>query len=495
MPERARTGSPGSSRSYARPSHHVAQPYDPALSRGGQAADLYAMAGMDVLEWQRDVLMDWGARAEDGSGYLHRTCGGSIPRQSGKSTDGIAWALYRALAEGARVLWTDHNYSTTCEMLRRFRRILGSRPSDPTAEHPEFNRYVTATSSKTAQEAIFLEGGGSIHFATRTKSAALGYSFDMVVYDEAQELTDEQQQAILPTTSSGRLHDMQSIYLGTPPRPSGAGDIFRMMRDCALSGESEDSCWWEWGVSEVGDVRDESRWLEVNPSLPEVADIGALRVLSRSMSEFAFAQDCLGYWPELAGAQAVIGRDEWMSCATDRPPAGEADAFGVKFSPDGSTVALAVAKLCGASCHVELVDVRSTARGTRWLADAIVAAAGRAPFVLDGRAGASALLERVSPDVPEGSVSVARTADAIAACSSLLDAVREGSLTWFRPEGGEGDDRLSLSATTSTRRRIGSNGGWGFGGDDPTPVEAASLALWLAMRSGGEEGEDMAVYF
>jgi len=28
------------------------------------------------------------------------------------------------------------------------------------------------------------------------------------------------------------------------------------------------------------------------------------------------------------------------------------------------------------------------------------------------------------------------------------------------------------------RRRIGDRGAWGFGGDDPTPVEACSLALF-----------------
>lgn len=97
------------------------------------------------------MLDDWGARSPDGSRYLHASCGLSVPRQAGKSTDGIAWAAFRAVAEGARVLWTAHNYSTTCEMLRRFREVFGSRPNDPSAPLPDFNALLVGASSKTAQ--------------------------------------------------------------------------------------------------------------------------------------------------------------------------------------------------------------------------------------------------------------------------------------------------------------------------------------------------------
>ena len=61
----------------------------------------------------------------------------------------------------------------------------------------------------------------------------------------------------------------------------------------------------------------------------------------------------------------------------------------------------------------------------------------------------------------------------VAAASMLCDAVTERTLTWYRPQS-----QLRDSAVTATRRRIGDGGGWGFGGEDPLPVEACSLALW-----------------
>lgn len=464
------------------------------------ACRLAAAAGLEAIDWQRDMLDDWGARTPDGMRYLHSKIGGSIPRQTGKSTGGIAWTMFRAVAEGAVCLWTDHNYSTTCEMLRRFREIFGKRPNDPDAKHPEFNRLLVDVSSKTAQEAMFFERGGSIHFATRTKSSSLGYSFDLVVYDEAQELTYEHQQAISPTTTSGKLHDLQLIYLGTPTRPTSFGDVFAAERKAVLAGESPDMCWWEWGIDEVGDIYDESRWYEVNPSLKDdggVADIYALRAaLPPTNTELAFAQEYLGYW--LPGikqkAEPLIGEGLWDAAAVADAPAGEPSAFGVKFSSDGSRVCLSVCVIDGEQAYVELVDDRSTTHGTKWLVAAVARKGADIPFVVDGKSGARNLIDRVLAANPECMVSAVSTENAIAAASGFVNELREGTLVHIgKTEDG---DALSISAARSTKRNIGSNGGFGFGGEASTPVESAALAAWAARQREAEEPEDdMEVYF
>ena len=98
-------------------------------------------------------------------------------------------------------------------MLRRFQDIFGKKPNDKDAKFKFFNDLVERVSNRTAQEAIFLKNGGFICFSTRTKSAALGFSFDIVVYDEAQELKTEHMQAIQPTTTSGAHHNTQLSFL------------------------------------------------------------------------------------------------------------------------------------------------------------------------------------------------------------------------------------------------------------------------------------------
>ena len=61
------------------------------------------------------------------------------------------------------------------------------RAGDPDAPRA-LNRRVKDAKSKTAQESFELTNGGVLCFSTRTDSASLGYSFDVIFYDEAQLL-------------------------------------------------------------------------------------------------------------------------------------------------------------------------------------------------------------------------------------------------------------------------------------------------------------------
>ena len=75
-----------------------------------------------------------------------------------------------------------------------------------------------------------------------------------------------------------------------------------------------------------------------------------------------------------------------------------------------------------------------------------------------------------------GSYVMRPTADqAITAANLVYEAAGTDGLTHVACPA------LDLSAATATRREIGKGGGWGFGGENSTPIEAAGLAmLWLA---------------
>lgn len=49
-------------------------------------------------------------------------------------------------------------------------------------------------------------------------------------------------------------------------------------------------------------------------------------------------------------------------------------------------------------------------------------------------------------------------------------------MTWYEKQAA-----LRESAVTATKRPLG--GGWAFGGENATPIEAAALALWGAKTS------------
>jgi hypothetical protein len=470
------TSSPARS---ASPRLKISQPYSRTV--GDVAAAAAESMGYRLLPWQREWLLDMGAVDERGK-WVHPRVGGSIPRQQGKSVDGIVWVAVIAAVMGYKVLWSDHNYSTTMEMLNRFRDIFGSKPGDPVRGMPGWKSQMVDYCSQTGQEWMEFRSGGVIQFSTRTKSSRLGFSFDVVVYDEAQELTSVHTQVINPTTTSGAKDNLQLIYLGTPTRAGSPAEVFRDVRRQAWEGgaSASDLLWVEYGVEEIGDIWDEARWWQVMPSLGAHASVRAVRAGMRDMDELAAAQEYLGYWlPETDGGDPpLLTAEDWEACLmpeAPQPARGERVAYGVKFSPDGASVALACAvRPPSGPDHVELQACSPTSRGTGWLADWLIQRARSGCSVaVDGRSGAGALCERLEQlRAPRGYVLRPTADQAVTAANAIFEGVLTHTVTHVA------DESLALSATTSTRRPIGKAGGWGWGGENAAPIEAAGLALW-----------------
>ncbi len=476
--------SPTSSRrNSAEPRLYAARPWDKTV--GDLAADAAPSMGYELLDWQRDLLCDMGAVDSAGK-WVHPRVGESIPRQQGKSVDLIVWVAFLTSVMGYKALWTEHNYSTTMEMLERFRGIFGKFPKDRALGRDGWREQLVAVSSQTGQEWMRFRSGGVIQFSTRTKSSRLGFSFDVVVYDEAQELTRVHTQVINPTTTSGDKHNLQLIYAGTPTRAGNPAEVFKGVRAQAWEGgdKASDLLWVEYGIEEMGDIWDESRWWGVMPSLGFHADPRAIRAGMKDMDELGAAQEYLGYWlPDIEQVDPpLIGDALWAEsriAARPDPGAGAKTAYGVKFSPDGSYMALAVAEARpDGSTHLSLPFCERTDRGTAWLASWLAARAARACCAcIDGRSGAGAVCDALDAlGMPRGYVKRPTADEAITAANLILQAARDRSVTHVANEA------LDLSAATATRREIGKAGGWGFGGENSAPIEACGLAL-LALQN------------
>lgn len=420
---------------------------------------------------------------------MHRRAALSVPRQNGKSWLVIAFCVYAAVVLGARVAYTAHLYSTVGEIWERFKDIFGSKARDPHAKNPDLNRLVAKVRGTTSQEAVVLKNGGEIHCFTRTDSSGRGQSYDFLIVDEAQEFTASQQKAILALNNAGALGNPITVYLGTPPGPECKGTVFRDVREDALESARCDGpgdiCWIEWGATEVGDITDPARWRATNPSIGALSDERSFRAAARSMRSdpLGFAVEYLGYWPPRASLKAVISRERWDACATLEAPEPQKLCAGVKFDPSGETVALAIAaREARGTPHVELIELARVDAGLTWLADWLCARTGRmAAVAIDGKSGSGALCDLLKERrAPRGFVLPMAPGDAISAAAGFSDAVAEARVTHWSDEC---QGALDSSALTSHRRRIGSAGGWGFGGDESAPVEACAAALWCLSKT------------
>lgn len=471
------------------PRVHIAS--DRGTSDGDLAAAFASAYNLAPDPWQQIVLDDW--LRSYGGRWSHLTAGVSVPRQNGKNALLEIRELYGMVALGERILHTAHEVKTAQKHFRRLKYFFGSQAEDASAQFPELNALVKQVRSVNGQEAIFLENGGSIELVARSKNSGRGFTVDVLVMDEAQELSEDALEALMPTTSAAPLGNPQWIFTGTPPGPNAVGEVFTRVRREALGEKPGRLCWHEWSVTHGADLDDRTNWRMTNPAL----DAGRLQVEviegeRARFSDEGFARERLGLWASDDGSRRFIPAVLWDGCAVDSVPGDGVRSIGVAFSHDGARVSTCGALKHDGGVHVELIAAYSgpTASGVgelaswlaeRWQKFAMVAVAGAA-----GSALVQALRDR---GVPSRVVHAVSTPEYFAANAMIDEALRSGTVT--HPVGADGDV-LDASVAVCDRRLRGSSGQWGWEATTPdgdeTPIEAFSVAHWAARTAKRRPG-------
>lgn len=466
-------------------------------TEGGLAAKLADSYGLPPYEWQRLILNDWLALDDNGK-LLNSLCVLPVPRQNGKTGVCDPRETWGLVHRGEAILHTAQEYQTAKKAFDRLREKFGERKNDPHARYPELNALVKKYTTSANQMVLDLKNGAHIEFRTRGANSDMGRggTFDLVVIDEAQSYTDAQDAALSPLNSAAPTGSPQTILMGTVPDPTTAykGEKFASIRKGLHTDPYEGACIHEWSTPEIGDVYNVDRWYETNPSLGYQLLEAALMKDVRTMSADAFAREHLGFWPELLdNANCVISSKDWAACKVDNPDKVGNLVYAVKFSADGATGALAACyRPDDGKPFVYIVEARSLSSGISWFVDNLAPKASKAAqIIIDGQSNAQDLNERLLREgVPSKVIIRPRTGDAIAAYSSLANAVKERRITHY------GQPMLDDSATKSKKRRIGTSGGWGFASTDEadaTLIEAACLAYWGVMTTKRKPGRKAVV--
>ena len=459
-------------------------------TQGNVAFELANAYGMRPHPWQRLVLDDWLAMDYD-SRLLNSTCVLPVPRQNGKTGACDPRETWGLIIRGERILHTAQEYQTSRVAFDRLREKFGSCKHDINAKYPELNRLVDRYTTSAGQMILDLKDGGHIEFRTRGSGGDMGRggTFDVIVIDEAQSYTDEQDAALSPLNSAAPSGQPQTILMGTVPDPRRLhkGEVFMRLHDMAHVEPYEGMCIHEWGATEVGDVRDENRWYETNPGLGMNLLISGLRKDSKSMSAETFAREHMGWWGGVTAAVRPIDKALWNACCISDADAAALDGYvvySVKFDKDGQVGSVSVCLMPDgdrARPHVEYVDSWPTNEGVgrffEWLRDV----SGHAEaIVLDGRSDAMTLYGKLAASgVDEDMLIVPKSYEVADACSGFVDAVRSREVTHI-------DQEQAVEALHGcTKRKIGNAGGYGFDSDEPTDAtiaESMALAHWWAVK-------------
>lgn len=439
------------------PTTRVALPYDETW--GGQAVALYETTSRTAQEWQRKLLDDIMARTPDAL-WVHSKFGYAVPRRNGKN-EVVAIRELWGLKNGENILHTAHRTTTSRSAWERLKLLL----DDAGIAHKD--------SGGVGQETIRVkETGGIIHFRTRTSKGGLGEGFDLMIIDEAQEYTEDQETSLKYVVSASP--DPQTIFCGTPPTTESSGTVFMHMRDTILTEGMEDTGWAEWSVDEIHKQTDVDAWYECNPSLGSILKERAVRA-EIGPNELDFNIQRLGYWIRY-NLKSAVSLAEWQELQCEKPPELKSRIFvGIKYSKT-DTVAVSIAvRAADGRIFVEGIDCRPFRDGTDWIV-AFLRGIDYKAVVIDGASGQQ-LLKEAMRDAKLYSATLPKVAEIIKANASFEERLAGKQLCHT------GQPSMVNSVTNCEKRPIGSNGGFGYRSInesfDIALMDSMILAQWI----------------
>ena len=400
----------------------------------------------------------------------------SIPRQAGKTytVGGLVFALCLAKPD-LLVLWTAHRARTHNETFRD----MASK-----AESGAVKPFVTHVRRSNGEQEVEFTNGSRILFGARENGFGRGFKkVDILVLDEAQILTLKAMEDMVPATNAAP--NGLVFMMGTPPRPNDPGEVFMDRRESALSGSDPDVLYAEMSADDDANPNDREQWSKANPSYPHrTSDSAILRMRKLLGSAQSFMREGLGVWDKNNAGRKAFPPGAWDACADPEPFLSGVKSFGVKFSPDGSHMALAGA-LRSPDGHIHVEGIRQVpmAEGTQWLVDFLVERRNDvSQIVVDGKSGVGYMANVLKKRGVAGGVLMVPNLEQVMTFHSMFDrAITQNEITH------SGDPDLDAQAKTAIRRKIGTQGGFGWAapveGDTVALLDAVTLAYGAAKTS------------
>lgn len=455
------------------PTKSIVIPY--TQTRGQEAIDLYNSSGRTAQEWQELLIFDILAVNDEGL-WVHTKFGEEIPRRNGKNEVVVIREMW-GLENGERILHTAHRTTTSTSASRRLvARLVGAGYEEVTRikKGQKYDKHFTYAKQMGLERIVMLcEGGGTIDFRTRSSKGGLGEGFDLLVIDEAQEYTDDQETALKYVVTDSQ--NPQTVFCGTPPTTVSVGTVFTKLRTAALHGETVNTGWAEWSVDEMTDPKDKEAWYETNPSLGTVLSERA--VMDEVGSDpIDFNIQRLGLWIRY-NQKSAISKREWEELKCDSLPRLSGKLFvGIKYGQDGDSAAMSIAvKTADGRIFVEAIDCRPRRAGDSWILDFL----GKADVdgvVVDGANG-QALLASAMKKKKMKAPMMPTVSQIIMANSAFSQGVNSKQLCHM------GQPSMVQIVSNCEKRAIGTNGGYGFksilDGAKVELMDSMILAFWL----------------
>jgi hypothetical protein len=298
------------------------------------ALDLMAIAGVELDEWEGDVLADSMRLALDSGRWAAREAALVVARQNGKGEVLIARQIAGLFVLKERLqVHSAHEFKTCYEHFRRVKDLIEQCPLLADELLP-----VTGVRTGAGDQAIETRSGCRLRFIARSRTSGVGFSADTVYLDEAFMLDDVTMGALMPTMSA--RPNSQMWYTSSAPHDDSS--VLHRVRRRALAGDDPRLFYVEWGNDEGVDPLDREAWARANPAMGIRIAVEDIAAEQRSMSPQKFARERLGVPDPELGADDLrsIPLEQWAALKDDEtdPPDNDTVRLALDASPNGGAV-------------------------------------------------------------------------------------------------------------------------------------------------------------
>ena len=349
------------------PTHRLVPPAEGSL--GHEAIEFAReVCGIELFDFQAQGLID-------DLGYVHVTLAdGSkvqrwaaaqteeiISRRNGKTVRFVVLILFAMFVlREEKILYTAHRDDTAKEVFDEVVKVL--------ERVPELWAEVIDKGPRTANgsRSVTLKTGQVVYFRTRGTDAGRGQGYKRLIFDEDQNLTEDEVAALMPLVSGADNAQLN--------RAGSAGGrearVQAKIRASADRGEKS-LCYRGWHSEPDDDFDDLDLVARVNPRLGRGLSYTFVAAEHGSMSRPAFGRERCGAptYPRGEGEGWVVPKERWHA-ATDpdsRTVPSSPLVFTLEADPQLERGTIGVAGFRGdGAVHIEVTD---NAPGVLWMID------------------------------------------------------------------------------------------------------------------------------
>ena len=458
-------------------------------SAGEDAIALFASIGYPLDEWQENVLIDALGEQENGR-WAAFEVGLVVPRQNGKNFILEARELAGVLFFGEKeVLHSAHRLDTARNAFRLVENKVRSTPM--LLEHVQgytgqdrWDPRIPGIRTGAGEMSIQFDTGNKISWRARAHDGGRGLTGDLVVLDEAFDLTAEQVASMMPTMAARSVTGNPQIWY-TSSAGMAYSDQLANLRERGMAGGEDRLAYFEWSAEDVAESDDVDAWYEANPALGiRISEEYVRETEYAAMDDEQFRRERLGIWAKIGGDSAITP-GAWKKVRDDGSKPGDRLVFAVDVPPTRDTASIACASVRpDGLIHVELVERRV---GTSWVAGRLKELQERHDpryTVIEAGSAAGALLG----ELKRANIRVRQVSarDYFQACGIFYDAVSQAAIRHI------GQEELDEAVGAAQFKFVGDSlFKWNRKNQaaDISPLVAASLALFgvdRAKKTGGQ---------